>query len=162
MAHIEKRERTQGVVWRARYRAPDGSERSRSFARKTDAERFLTTVESSKLREEWTDPGLGKMLVGEYAQQWLSTKVDVAPRTFVNIEARLRLHVEPCFGAMPINRVQPAHVRRFVADLVREGYAPSTVKATYQIVRRSSRRRFRRLREPDPVRGHRAAQGAQP
>jgi hypothetical protein len=134
MAHIEKRRRRGGVVWRARYRAPDGAERSRTFARRSDAEAFLTKVEDSKLRGEWVDPSLGKTCVREYADQWLTTKADVAPRTFVNIEARLRMHVVPHFGSMPLNRVRPSHVRALVADLVRAGYAPGTVKATYQIV----------------------------
>jgi hypothetical protein len=36
--------------WRARYRDPSGRERSRSFARKIDAERFLIGIEDAKLR----------------------------------------------------------------------------------------------------------------
>lgn len=36
--------------WRAHYRTPDGRQRNKTFARKVDADRFLTTVESSKLR----------------------------------------------------------------------------------------------------------------
>src|SRR5437899_12857590 len=93
VAHIEKRRRRSSVVWRARYRGPDGAERSRTFARKTDAEAFLTKVENSKLRGEWVDPSLGKTRVREFADQWLATKADVAPRTLVNIEAQLRMHV---------------------------------------------------------------------
>jgi integrase len=134
VAHIEKRRRRNSNVWRARYRAPDGAERSRSFARKSDAEAFLTKIEDSKLRGDWIDPSLGKARVREYADQWLTTKADVGPRTFVNIEARLRMHVVPYFGTFPLNRVRPSHVRAFVAELVRAGYAPSTVKAIYQIV----------------------------
>ena len=49
MASIERRDRDGKVIWRAHYRAPDGKQRNRSFARKVDAERFLTTVENSKL-----------------------------------------------------------------------------------------------------------------
>jgi hypothetical protein len=110
MAHIEEHRRRGGVVWRARYRAPDGAERSRTFARRSDAEAFLTKVEDSKLRGEWVDLSLGKTDVREYAEQWLTTKADVALRTFVNIEARLRMHVVPHFGSMPLNRVRPSHV----------------------------------------------------
>ena len=38
MAHVEKRAPGR---WRARYRGPDGRERSKTFGRRTDAERFL-------------------------------------------------------------------------------------------------------------------------
>jgi hypothetical protein len=36
--------------WRARYRDPAGRERSKSFTRKVDAERFLVSIEDAKLR----------------------------------------------------------------------------------------------------------------
>lgn len=56
MGFVEKRVRGSGddeiVTWRARYRGPDGRERNRSFDRKVDADRFLTTVEADMLRGE--------------------------------------------------------------------------------------------------------------
>lgn len=45
MAHIEKRGAGR---WRARYRAPDGRERSQTFDRKVDAQQWLAEVEASK------------------------------------------------------------------------------------------------------------------
>jgi hypothetical protein len=42
--------------WRARYRDPSGRERSKSFARKVDAERFLVSIEDAKLRGAYVDP----------------------------------------------------------------------------------------------------------
>ena len=45
MAHIEKRMRGGRPSYRARYRAPDGTERNKTFRRKVDAEKFLATVE---------------------------------------------------------------------------------------------------------------------
>jgi hypothetical protein len=50
MAHIEKRIRKGRVTYRARYRGPTGREKARVFTRRVDAQRFLTEVESSKLR----------------------------------------------------------------------------------------------------------------
>ena len=41
MAHVQKR----GSRWRARYRGPDGRERSRTFARKRNAESWLIDQE---------------------------------------------------------------------------------------------------------------------
>jgi hypothetical protein len=41
--------------YRARYWGPDGRLHSRSFARKDDAERWLTSEEASKLRGAWVD-----------------------------------------------------------------------------------------------------------
>lgn len=60
MGHVEKRIRDKGIVWRARYRDPTNRERSKTFPRKVDAERFLASVESAKLKGEWIDPEAGK------------------------------------------------------------------------------------------------------
>jgi len=49
-ASIEKPQQTASgkVAWRAHYRDPDGNLRSKSFERESDAQRFLTMVESAK------------------------------------------------------------------------------------------------------------------
>jgi hypothetical protein len=66
MAHVEKRGKDR---WRARYRAPDGRERSRTFARRSDADRFLSSVTSAVASGEWVDPNRGRITVGK----WLET-----------------------------------------------------------------------------------------
>ena len=53
MAFIEKRGPKR---WRARTRGPNGRERSKTFERRSDAERWLTSQESSKLQGAWVDP----------------------------------------------------------------------------------------------------------
>ena len=57
MAHIRKLNTGR---YQARYRGPDGREHARNFARKVDAERFLTTAEGAKLAGEWVDPRKGR------------------------------------------------------------------------------------------------------
>jgi hypothetical protein len=92
MAHIEdrwhrdarladggtRRERTArygtGKRWRARYLDPDSRERSRSFATKVMAERFLTEVEHSKNAGTYRDPDAGKVTLRRYADGWLRTQ----------------------------------------------------------------------------------------
>lgn len=84
MAHIQdrwetivedKRVRTnrygQGKRWRARYLDPACNERSKTFARKQDAERFLTAVAADVLRGTYVDPDAGKVTFAEFADQWL-------------------------------------------------------------------------------------------
>lgn len=128
MAHVEKRTRNGKVTYRARYVDPDGRERSKVFPRKGDAEKYLSTVEVSKLRGEWIDPALGKTTFGEYAADWFSTK-SAAASTLANVKGRLDKWARPFFGEMPLARVQPTHARAFKADLLGQGLAPSTVKA---------------------------------
>jgi hypothetical protein len=57
---VEKRVRDGNVTWLARWRDPDGVQRKRSFPRKVDADRYLTTVESSMLMGAYVDPAAGR------------------------------------------------------------------------------------------------------
>ena len=79
MGHIQRRKDRPG--WRARYVGLDGHERSRTFRRKADAERFLTQVEADKVRGEWADPKLGKITFAEWSGEWLRTAVHRKPKT---------------------------------------------------------------------------------
>lgn len=62
MGFIEKP--SDGGKYRARYRDPLGRQRSRSFARKADAQRFFLEIEADKTRGTWIDPRgpLGQLL----------------------------------------------------------------------------------------------------
>ena len=69
MASIERRERDGNITWRAHWRDPNGRQRNRTFARKIDAQRFVTTVESSKLVGSYIDPSRSTVTVGDLADQ---------------------------------------------------------------------------------------------
>ena len=70
MAHIERRVRNGRVTYRARYRDPAGREHAKVFARKADAQRFLTEMENSKLKGAWTNPALGRVLFRQWFAEW--------------------------------------------------------------------------------------------
>lgn len=70
MAHIEKRS-DRRKPWRVRYRDPLGRERSKSFARKADADRFMATAQADLIRGDRTDPRLSKIT---YARPSSGTK----------------------------------------------------------------------------------------
>jgi hypothetical protein len=72
MGHVEKRGPGR---WRARYRGPDGKERSRTFPRRVDAERWLTGIEHSKLTGGYIDPLLGKVTFRSFAEEWRQRQV---------------------------------------------------------------------------------------
>src|SRR3954464_14694295 len=98
MAHVERRGNGR---WRARYRTPDGRERSKTFTRKADAERFLAVVESEKIRGEYVDPLGGGRLFGGVVDAWLTSHVQLRPTTLEQRESRLRNHVLPFFENRP-------------------------------------------------------------
>ena len=60
----------RGNSWRTRYYGPDGRQRSKSFRRKSDAERWLSQQRSFIAQGDWTDPARGRITFGEYALAW--------------------------------------------------------------------------------------------
>jgi integrase len=128
MGHIQRRSDRPG--WRARYIAPDGRERSKTFRRKIDAERFLATVEVEKLRGEWADPRLGKVTFGEWAEEWRQTNVYRKEKTRAGHESLLRVHLLPAFGAYPLAKITPMQIRAWVAE-ASKSMSASRVRGAY-------------------------------
>jgi integrase len=126
MAHIERRVRNGKTTYRARYRDPAGREHAKMFARKADAQRFLTEMENSKLKGAWTDPALGRVLFREWFAEWQRTTARLRPNT----EAR----DERLFRPMPLARIGQRDVRAWVAGLTTKGLAASTVQRCYQLL----------------------------
>ena len=133
MASIEVETKANGERrYLVRYRTPTHAQRKRRFRRRAEAERFKAAVEHSKTEGLFVDPKAGRQTFGAYAERWLSTKVDVRPKTLVNIEGRLRNHVLPVFGRHAIAAITTEDVRDWVAALVRDkGLAADTVKAIF-------------------------------
>jgi hypothetical protein len=50
MAHIDRRHRGGTIRYVARYIDPAGRERSKSFTRRADAQKYLTEIEAAKLK----------------------------------------------------------------------------------------------------------------
>jgi len=118
--------------WRARYRTPDGQSRSRTFARKTDAERFLTSVEHSKLADAYVDPRAGRITFEGYAERWRARQVHRAS-TGIQVETNLRRYVYPALGAKPLGAIRPGDVQAWVHDRS-QVLAPRTVMVLYRWV----------------------------
>lgn len=125
MASIRKRP-SRPKPWEAVYRDPTGRQRTRSFARKIDAQRFLTTVEADMLRGSYVDPTAGRITFRELAEQWAAGQVvDVSTRD--GAASRLRAHLIPTFGDMEVRAIQPSTVQQWLAGASRE-LAPSYVR----------------------------------
>lgn len=153
MAHIEdrwerdvdgQRVRTdrygRGDRWRARWLDPDGQERSRSFARKIDAERFLAGVESDKSRGLYVDPSAGRVTLAEYARQWQAAQVHRAS-TIDTFDSHLRNHILPVLGNQPIAAITRSEVQAFVKGRSQQ-LAPSTTATVYAVLRMVMRQRW--------------------
>jgi integrase len=156
MAHIERRVRCRPcggpfregscqkcggreskVAYRARYIDPAGRERSKSFPRKVDAERFLATTESGKLRGTWTDPALGKITLAAWLETWWTTATDLRPSTQARDHSYFASLILPRFGTTPLAAITQPAVQAWVADLSARGFKPATVVKAYQLLGRT-------------------------
>jgi len=134
VSHIEKRTQAGRVTYRARYRDPSGRERKRSFARKTDAQRFLVGIEDAKLRGAYVDPAKGKVGFSEQAEGWFRTTADLKPGTRRTYRMLLDNQVLPHFGTATLAGIDTLAVREWVAALVEGGLSPSRIRNAHQVL----------------------------
>ena len=133
MASIEKRVRDGQMTWRAHYRTPAGAQRNKTFNRKVDAERFLATVESSKVTGGFVDPALARVTVGAWADRWLAGQAHVKPTTFERYAGILRKHVKPKWGSVNLANVSHADVQTWVTALSKDA-SPATVQKVHRVL----------------------------
>lgn len=131
MASIEKRVRDGQVRWLARYRDPSGRQRMKNFTRKTDAERYLVGVESTKLSGSYVDPARSRVTVGVWAAQWLDAQTHLKPSTRARYEGIVSKHIGPRWGTTPLAKVGHADVAAWVAGL---DLAPASVRYVHRVL----------------------------
>jgi integrase len=117
VAIVEKRVRNGKTSYRVRYRDPAGRQRSKSFARKTDAERWMIETESAKAKGSYVSPALGKTKFAELAERWWATCAHLRPTTKINYRGRLDRYILPVFGPMPVAAIDRMMVREWLATM---------------------------------------------
>jgi Phage integrase central domain len=120
-----------GNRWRARWRTPDGKQRSQVFARKLDAQRHLTNVEHQKATGGYVDPSAGKVTFQSYAEEWVTRQV-WRPSTTDAIAAALA-RVFPVIGDRPVAQLRTSELQALVKALSAT-LAPATVEVTHRAV----------------------------
>lgn len=142
MAQIEKRrqKRSDGslgpVRWRARYRGPDGRERSQTFPKRSDAEHWLASVEGEKARGTWLDPALGKVTFAVWLEDWTSTTSNLRPATLDLYAYLARRYLLPAFGQAPLAKITAQDVRSWLASMRATDLSPNTVAKAYRLLAR--------------------------
>ena len=130
MGHIQKRADRR---YRARWLDPDGKERSKTFTKRSDAERHLATVEGAKLTGNYVDQ-TSKVTVAEYARQWAATRPH-RQSTADRIASLIGKHIEgTSLGTRRLSAVRPSEVQAWVSDRAKV-LAPSTVRLLVTVVR---------------------------
>ena len=114
MASISKRDNGS---WLARYRpVAGGAQKTRSFARKVDAKRWLDETTASIVTSQYIDPQAAKTTVRQYAKAWQAAQVTRAS-TRNNVDVALRLHVLPTIGDRSMGSVRSSDMQALVKML---------------------------------------------
>jgi integrase len=129
VTHVEKRGPGR---WRARYTGTDGRERSKTFARKVDADQFLAETATGMARGEWADPKLGRQRVADFYGEWWPSTGNLRPSTRSRDEGLFRVHILPRFGSRRLASVTQPEVVEWVTSLSEKGLSPATVSLCSQ------------------------------
>ncbi|MCG5450764.1 tyrosine-type recombinase/integrase [Micromonospora hortensis] len=123
--------------YQARYLGPDGQMRNapETFARKSDADRYLTLVEAQIARHEWTDPERAKVKLADYARRWIDQRPNLRPRTVHLYGWLLDKHVVPYLGGVELGRLDTPMVRDWRANLLGNGVSVSMAAKAYRLLR---------------------------
>ncbi|HEU5025108.1 MAG TPA: site-specific integrase [Spirillospora sp.] len=132
--NIRKRESGR---YQVRYPGPDGKMRSapKTFATKTDADRYLTLIEAQIINGEWTDPDRAKVKLGDYAAKWIEQRPGLRPRTVELYVRLLRKHIAPRLGSVQLGNLSTPMIRDWRMALLREGVSASVTAKAYRLLR---------------------------
>ncbi|WAM17520.1 tyrosine-type recombinase/integrase [Rhodococcus sp. JS3073] len=155
MATVTKYSTQAGTRYEVRHRTPsNGSTRKRGFTTKRDAQAYAAQVEVAKQTGAFVQASSGRATVGSLGPAWVERqKAHVKPSGWRSYESAWRVHCEPRWGSVPLNRVKYTEVQAWVAELsVTKG--PVVVQTAHSVLARILDDAVRdRLLAVNPARG---------
>lgn len=121
--------------WRGRYRDSSGKRISRTFDTKSAALRWAGNEESKVHRGQRSDPSSARMPWGDWCDLWWPAK-RIEPTTRATGDSRLKVHVRPRWGDVPLIRISRIDVQTWVNELDRH-LSPSMVRQCYRLLSNS-------------------------
>ncbi|MFC9245540.1 hypothetical protein ACFT7S_16415 [Streptomyces sp. NPDC057136] len=113
-----RRERTGRYGKEQRYRvAGIPGVRDKSFETLEDAKAWLRRSSTDQERGEFIDPRDGSITLADYIQQYWMPGIRGAAKTRKSLDERIRLHVIPYLGELPLNKVSAAELRTYIVKL---------------------------------------------
>jgi integrase len=80
----------------------------------------------------------GRQTLGQFLIRWLqdSVKPTVRPKTYTSYSQLLRIHILPALGAVPLAKLDPPRVQRFLNDKLAEGrLSARTIQYLHAVLR---------------------------
>lgn len=128
MASIAKRTDAKGTTWRARYRDDAGKLYERRFRTRKAAKEWAAEREAEVAKGAHVDPKRGQTPLAEWCDEWL-TGYGGRESTRRQARTHLALVKNSKLGTMPLAKLEPRHVERWLRDLEDGGRSASYVNA---------------------------------
>jgi integrase len=119
--------------FRARCTGPDGVRRSKTFKTKTDAQVWLSSMETSIAQKTWRPPEGGNTTVGTYADSYLARQ-DLRPSTRELYETTWRVRLRDAWANVPVADVSVDRVRAWHAR-ASKSTGPTALAIAYRLLR---------------------------
>lgn len=100
---------------------------------KSDAERFLSEVETDVARGEWFDPLTGRTPLGQYALRWIEER-DLSVRTAELYRGLLKNHITPSIGYLNLADLAPPAIRHWRRILRDHGVSEGVIAKAYRLL----------------------------
>lgn len=129
MATVSSYETAGGKRWEVRYRTPERrTTRKRGFTSKRQAQDFAATVEVEKMTGSYVAPSAGRITLGEVAEKWMASKVNLSASTRSRYRSALDVHILPALKSTPLADITRERLRRWVAGMAETSSAATVHK----------------------------------
>jgi integrase len=139
VASIRDKKLSNGkTAYLVQYRTLNGQQRSKQFAKKVEARRFASDIESAKNRGEFVDPRAGKLALTDWWEQWYPTAaIRLARNTKDRDERMFKNHVKPRFGKTALARIDYLDICQWITDLANGPLGAESVQKCHQTLHKA-------------------------
>jgi integrase len=124
MAYAEKR----GNLWRARWRAPDGTLESKpGFQERGDAENYGRDQEAYIRNNTYSDPRAGLITLTEWVNKWFPS-LDLELNTLSTYRYTIEVLILPTFGHRELASLETEEIAVWEKELAARGYTRRTAR----------------------------------
>lgn len=139
MIERRQREARSGAtyfVYRVRWYDEAGTERSRTFPRRRDAEAFEAKVVLAKRRGDLVELDAGKRPLIELVEEWWEVEAGsrLALNTLKTYASIWNNHLEPTLGHAKLRDISPRRIARLRTDLLEAGVGAATVRKALSLL----------------------------
>ncbi len=138
-----------------RYRDLNGRSRSKIFATKGEARRFLDRSSADMQRGDWVDPTMRRTRFEDWATTWWETTRKLRPSTRRGYHQLLHGHVLPHFVGRRLSEIDYLDVEQFIAAQLDAGLSAKKVRDAVSVLSMVMKSAVRsNARKDNPAAGH--------